>query len=206
MMSDDKSPRVIDLGEALKNSVKREPVTADSDRIAQLTAELDAKHAKLVEVADKMRDERAAHERTKAELGADLREAREVAQRNAQDCSHLRRSAITLTAERDAAQAERYAEWGWHMLTAVYAASVYNLIVMRNGIDWIAILTMSEKNRKRAEAMREALEGVIEENGKSILHSGYAAETHWVPCPQDDTCDCELAAMVKAALDDKEPA
>lgn len=64
----------------------------DADRIAQLTAELES--------------ERAAHERTKAELGADLREAREVATRNASDCQHLRQSAITLTAERDAAQAE----------------------------------------------------------------------------------------------------
>jgi hypothetical protein len=52
-----------------------------------------------------------------------------------------------------------------------------------------------------AAAMREALEAIIEENGKSIVHSGHVTETHWEPCPQDDTCDCEIAALVNAALD-----
>jgi DNA repair exonuclease SbcCD ATPase subunit len=65
------------------------------EEFERLTADLDAKHAKLVEVADKLRDERAAHERTKAEL-EELYRIIEV----------WRKRLNEATAERDAAQAE----------------------------------------------------------------------------------------------------
>ena len=50
-----------------------------------------------------------------------------------------------------------------------------------------------------AAAMREALEAWLDE-AREPPHEGTITETHWEDCPKDDTCECELPAMVKAAL------
>jgi conjugal transfer/entry exclusion protein len=77
-------------------------VSADADRIGQLTAEVDERHAKLVEVADKLRAERAAHERTKAEL-AEVKASYDGAHAASLDWA---KEAGRIVDERDAAQAK----------------------------------------------------------------------------------------------------
>jgi hypothetical protein len=151
------------------------------DRIAQLTAELDktrqvAFNTSLREsnLLGQLDVERAAHECTKAEL-ADARKQLESAHTRLNDADGALQDAGTPVVE------ERFDE------------AIQRLHAQRD-----AAIAREQAAQAEAAEMREALEAWIGEHGEP--HSGYTTETHWKPCPRNDSCDCELVSMINAAL------